>query len=245
MERGRQTGITSGMDFYFTTLLPGNFARSSGWTGFTFKSTDVQSRANSTYANKRWNVSGGASWLGIFGGKGGAGSAVAHQEFNSKLSADEFDLSFEITEVPIERSWFKPSSFNNHAWRFDESNPTLRNELLSEGGSPPKGMMPAYPTHIVFVRNLKLKLGRSESFQNFVRDIKSAQQGGDGYVRFGPFFLGGGGKNMSSTESSTRDWGFSSEEQGITALGMQIAGFRCHALAKKCPDPLPSITSWA
>jgi hypothetical protein len=244
MEAARLTGITSGMNFFFTTVVPGGFATSPGWTRFTFKTTDLQSHADSTYTNKRWNVSGGASWLGIFGGRGGAESESAHQEFNSKLSSDQFDLSFEITEVPIVRGWFKPDYFFSRTWRFDPSNPELNSELLSDGGTPPKGMMPAYPTAIVFIRNLKLSLGHSESFQTFVSDAKKSSQGGDGYVRFGPFFLGGGGKNMSSTDSSKRDWGFKSDEQGITVSGIQAAGFRCHVIPKR-PDPLPTIKDWA
>jgi hypothetical protein len=244
LERGRLTGITSGMDFYFTSLVPGNFARSTGWTGFTFASSDLQSHSGSSYANKRWNVSGGATWLGIFGGKAAAESTTSHREFNSKLNTDEFSLSFEITEVPIDRSWFRPSFLISHTWRFDPSNPDLKSDLLSDGGAPPRGMLPAYPTAIVFIRNLKLKLGHSETFQKFVSDAKSASQGGDGYLHFGPFFLGGGGKNMSAEGSSTRDWGFTSDDQGMTVPGMQIAGFRCHVLPKS-PEPSPSITEWA
>jgi hypothetical protein len=243
-ERARMTGITSGMDYYFTSLAPSNFARSPGWTKFTFKSTDMQSHGSSTYANKRWNLSGGASWLGIFGGRGGAESTSSHQEFTSTLNSDEFELSFEITQVPIIRSWLGLGFLNSKTWRFDPGNPELKGELLSDGGAPPKGLMTAIPMAMVVVQNLELKLGHSESFQNFVRDTKNSSQGGDGYVRFGPFFLGGGGKNMSSTESTTRDWGFKQTEQGISAPGMQVAGFQCHVFDEARPAPLDSITEW-
>jgi hypothetical protein len=243
-ERARMTGITSGMDYYFTTLVPGNFARSSGWTKFTFKSTDMQSHGSSTYTNKRWNVSGGASWLGIFGGKGGAESSSSHQEFNSTLSTDEFELSFEITKLPICRDWLSLAFLNCRTWRFDPGNPELKGDLLSDGGAPPKGLMAAIPMEAVFVRQLEFKLGHSESFQNFVRDTKNATQGGDGYVRFGPFFLGGSGKNMSSTESSTRDFGFKQTAQGMSVPGMQVAGFQCYVFDEARPAPLDSITEW-
>ena len=193
---------------------------------------------SSTYTNKRWNVSGGASWLGIFGGKGGAESTSTHQEFTSKLSTDEFGPAFEITKIPFVRSWLPLAFLNSQTWRFDPGNPELKGDLLSDGGAPPKGLMAAIPMEMVVVQNLELKLGHSELFQNFVRDTKNASQGGDGYVRFGPFFLGGGGKNMSSTELSTRDWEFKSTEQGMFVPGMQIAGFQCYVFDEARPAPL-------
>jgi hypothetical protein len=34
------------------------------------------------------------------------------------------------------------------------------------------------------------------------------------------------------------------DDQGLSIPGMQIAGFKCHVISQKCPDPDPSITAW-
>src|SRR5690242_13266112 len=58
-------------DFYYTTLLPGDFASpTSGWTKFTFYQGDFES--NSDTETSKWGVSGGLIF-GVFniGGTGG------------------------------------------------------------------------------------------------------------------------------------------------------------------------------
>ncbi|MEA2985727.1 MAG: hypothetical protein QOD94_1981 [Alphaproteobacteria bacterium] len=243
LDKARATGLASGSDFYFTSLVPGNFAKASGWSNFTFKSTDFAGRSTSTYTNKRWGVQAGASYLGIFGGRGTASSTTQHQEFKSSFNSDQFELAFEVCQVPIVRPWFRPSFLNSKTWRFDQQSPDVKDERVSDGGAPPKGLMPAYPTAIVFIRNLKLSLGHNEGFSNFISDMKSTSAGGGGYVAFGPFFLGGSGSNASGTRESQRDWGFKTDDQGLSVPGMQIAGFKCHVLPKS-PDPMPNITAW-
>lgn len=242
-ERARLTGIASGSDFQYTTLVPGNFARSNGWTAFNFSSSDFQSRSTTAYQNKKWSVSGGASYLGIFGGRASRSESSSHQEYAGTVSSDQFGLSFEICQVPIVRPWFMASFLDSKTWRFDASSPDIAGEMLSDGKSPPHGLMPAYPTSIVFVRNLKLSIGHSESLYNYVKDQQSSSTGAGGYVSFGPFFLGGSGGNMSAAGQSTRDYGYHVDENGISSPGMSIAGFKCHVL-DKAPKPLDSITSW-
>lgn len=243
LERARLTGTASGSDFFSTSLVPGNFAKSLGWTGFTFKSTDFASRSGSTSMNKRWQVQGGGGFLGIFGGQASHGRTESHQELHASFDSDRFELSFEMCQVPIVRPWFKPSFLNSKTWRFDQGSPEVRDERLSDGANPPRGLMPAYPTAIVFVRDLKLGLGHSEGFSNFVRDQKNSSTGGGGYLSFGPFFLGGSASSLSSNGSTQRDWGFHGDEQGMVVPGMQIAGFKCHILPKS-PDPLAGAASW-
>lgn len=243
LEKARLTGIASGSDFFYSSLVPGNFARSGGWTRFSFKSGDLQSRSSSTFQNKRWAVAGGVSYLGIFGGRANASRGSARQEYQGTFSSDDFELSFEITQVQIERPWLHRSFMLSPTWRFDQGSPEVKDERLSDGGAPPRGLLPAYPTSIVFVRNLVMTIGHSESFSNYVREQQQSSAGGGGYVAFGPFFLGGSGSNLSSTGSTTRDWGYKFERNGIQCPGMQIAGFKCHVLPE-APKPLASITNW-
>lgn len=244
MEKARLTGIVSGSDFYYSSLVPGNFATSSGWTKFSFKSGDMQSRSTSSYQNKRWNVSGGASYLGIFGGKAGRSESSSREEFTSTMSSSDFSLEFEIAQLQICRPWLHQSFMQSQSWRFDPANAELQGDVLSDGGAPPRGMLPAYPTSIVFVRNLQMSLGNSESFYNYLNEKKSSSTSAGGYVSFGPFFLGGTGGNMSSTDGSTRDRGYTFDRNGISVAGMQIAGFKCAVNDQRMPNPLQTIENW-
>jgi hypothetical protein len=243
VENARLTGLASGSDFFYTSLLPGNFASSSGWTGFSFSSGDFTSYSNSSFNNSGWSASAGGSFLGIFGGSGGGSGASGTQQYNGTFSSDSFFLSFEIAQVPISRPWFKDAFLLSRAWRMPSNNPDYANKFVSDGGSPPKGFIPAYPTSVVFIRNLKMTLGHSQGFSNFLSGYSSSSAGGGGFVSLGPFFLGGSASHYSNSGYSRRNWGFNYDGQTMTVPGMQIAGFKCHILPK-CPNPDPSITSW-
>jgi hypothetical protein len=244
LERARLTGLASGGDFYFTSLVPGNFARSSGWTRFTFGSADYQSHSQRSYSYDRWKTGGGGGFLGIFGGRGGASGSSSHSEYNGSFNADHFSLGFEICQVPIVRgNWFRPSFINSKTWRFDQGSPDVKDEMVSDGGTPPKGLMPAYPTSCVFIRNLSMTLGHSEGFSKYVADQKASSASGGGFLSFAGIYLGGSYSQGSGNGSTTRDYGYHWDGQTITVPGMQLLGYKCHILPKS-PDPLPSITSW-
>lgn len=237
------TGMASGSDFFYTSLLPGNFATSSGWTGFTFSSGDFTSYSHSGFSSSGWSASAGGGFLGIFGGSGSARGSSSTQEYSGSFASDSFFLSFEICQVPISRPWLKDSFLASHTWKFDSDNPDYANKFVSDGGAPPKGFIPAYPTSVIFIRNLKMTLGHSQGFSDFVSHYQSSSGGGGGCISLGPFFLGGSASHYSKSGYSEQDHGFSWDGQTMTVPGMQIAGFKCHILPK-CPDPDPSITSW-
>lgn len=243
LEKARITGLATGSDFFYTSLVPGNFAKASGWTEFTFSSADFKSGSTSSYSSKRWSASASAGFLGIFGGSGGGSSAESRKEYEGKFDSDHFSLRFEICQVPIVRPWFKTPFLLSKSWRFDQSNPEAKNEILSDGGSPPKGLMAAYPTTAIFVRNLHLSLGHSEGFSKFLEEHASSSAGGGGMVSIGPFALGGSYSRASASGSTNREFGYSYENQAMEVPGMQVAGFKCHILPK-APDPLSSITKW-
>ena len=78
--------------------------------------------------------------------------------------------------------------------------------MLSDGGSPPKGLCPAYPTMCIFIRKLHLAMDHSDSFSKFIAQNKtSAQQGGGGFT-FGPFAFGGSAAHYSTSGSTQRDY---------------------------------------
>jgi hypothetical protein len=102
--------------------------------------------------------------------------------------------------------------------------------------------MPAYATTAIFVRKLALSFGERSGFSDFVRDARSSSAHAGGYVSFGPFFLGGSYSRQSASGSSSRDWGYKEQNNGIAVDGMQIIGFKCHVMPKS-PDPDPNIAA--
>jgi hypothetical protein len=243
LERARITGLASGSDFFYSSLIPGNFARSSGWTEFEFFSHDFSSHSSSNHSTRRWQASGGASYLGIFGGRGGASSSRSRSSYNSTFNSDHFHLKFQICQVPIVRPWFKQAFLLSKTWRFDQNNPEAKDEVVSDGGKIPKGLMPAYPTAAIMIRNLTLTLGHSEGFSDFMAEHTSSSASGGGYVHFGPFFGGGSYSRASTSGSTERSYGNTWDKQAMNVPGMQVVGFKCH-INPKSPAPLPSITKW-
>ncbi len=187
LDKAKLTGLASGSDFYYSALVPGDFAESAGWTGFTFGSSDVQRYANSSFHSSGWQQQAAGSFFGIFGGGESSSSSSAKQEFHNSFNTDSFSLSFEIAQIPIVRPWFKSSYLVSKTWRFDTGTPLFtKNDMLSDGGSPPKGFIPAYPTTIIFIRNLRLTLDKSSGFADYIAQQTSSSAGGGGVVAFGP-----------------------------------------------------------
>jgi hypothetical protein len=243
-ERARLTGLASGSDFFFTSLVPGNFANSTGWTRFTFSGSEVQSRSNSSFNTSSWRARGGGGFLGIFGGGGGGSGSSTHREFHSSFESSRTSMTFEVAQIPIARPWFRPAFLTGHGWRFDQNNVLTRTDKLSDGGAPPNGKMPAYATSAIFVRKLALDFGESSGFSDFVSDVSRSSADAGGYVSFGPFFLGGSYSRSSASGSKTHNWGYKTSNNGIAVDGMQIIGFKCHVMPKS-PDPDPSIPASA
>ncbi|MGI8993337.1 MAG: hypothetical protein ACR2FP_03445 [Nocardioidaceae bacterium] len=244
LEKARVTGLASGSDFFYTSLIPGNFAKSSGWTEFSFSSGDFASSSSSSHSTRKWKASGSAGFLGIFGGSGGGGVSSGRSEYHGKFNSDHLSLSFEIAQVPIVRTWLKQSFLQSKSWRFDQNNPEAKDELISDGAKPPKGKMPAYPTTAIFIRDLRMSLGHSEGFSDFLSQSTSSSANGGGFLSIGPFFGGGSYSRSTSSGSTEHSRGYSYNNQELNVPGMQLVGYKCHVMSEKCPDPLSTITKW-
>ena len=199
--------------------------------------------SNSTFNSSGWSAQASAGYFG-FGAHGGASHSESTGTYDGTFNTDSFALSFEIAQIPIIRPWFKSSYLFSHTWRFDPVNPDVKNDLLSDGGSPPKGLMVAYPNTIVFIRNLNMQMAHSEGFQHFLDQHSSDAQGGGGSYSFGLFSCGGSASHYSNKGNTQRSYGWKYDDQGLTVPGMQIAGFKCHVLAQKIPNPSPDIKNW-
>jgi hypothetical protein len=244
LEKARVTGIATGSDFYFTSLVPGNFMKSSGWTEFTFASSDFNNSSNSSYKMAKSTTSAGGGWLGIFGGGGSTTSASGHTESKVKFDSSNFSMSFKITQVPIVRPWFKTAFLASKLWRFDPSNPEAKADMVSDGGKPPKGLIPAYPTSMICIKDLKLRFGKSSGLKEAEDSWRSSSAGGKAAVSFGPFHFGGShGRSSASGERSSK-YHYDSESQTMTVPGAQVIGYKCHVLSDKSPNPNPSVKEW-
>jgi hypothetical protein len=244
LQNATLTGISSGSDFYYTGLAPADFVQAGGWTTFTFNIGQLSNYANSSFSASGWQAQAGASFMGLFGGGGQASSQSSKSAFSSGFDANNFSLRFSICQIPIWRAWFKDSFLLSRTWRFDQTNPDFKGRLLSDGGSPPTGYLPAYPTAVVFIKDLFMAIDKNSAAGNFIQAQTASSAGGGGAVSFGPFCLGGSASHYSSSGYSSRHFSASWNDQGMSVPGIQIAGFKCHVLSKKCPDPDPGIKAW-
>lgn len=244
LEKARLTGIASGGDFYYTSCVPANFMESSGWTNFSFKNSHYERNKESSYTYNRSKKGGGAGYLGIFGVGGSKTNSSGTKESTLKFNRDRFEISFDMAQVQIVRSnWFKPSFLNSKLWRFDENNPQAKGQMVSDGAQPPQGLIPAYPTAMIVIKNLRIKMHESEGLRETQKEWESSKAKGGGAIHFGPFSIGGGGSGRNNSGSKSSDYNFDSKTGEITVPGHQIIGFKCH-IQPKSPNPLSSIEEW-
>jgi len=242
LEKARLTGIASGSDFFYTALTPAHFATYSGWSRFHFGAGDFSSYASSRFNASGWEASASAGFMG-FGASGSAGHSESKTQYNSSFNSDHTAMSFEICQVAIVRPWMKTSYLNSHTWRFDAGDPDVKGQMLNDDGKPPKGLLPAYPTSIIVIRNLTLDFGDNSGVQSYLHQQDASHAGGGGGVSFGPFSLSASASHWSSNASTQSSAGYSWTDQGLSVPGMQIIGYKCHVLPKS-PDPSPSIKNW-
>lgn len=243
LEKARLTGLASGSDFFFTSLVPENFVKAAGWQEFGFSSVDSNRYQSSSYNYSSSSSHGGGGFMGIFGGGGSHSSSSGHSESHVKFNSEYFGFGFKIAQVPIVRPWFKTAFLTSKSWRFDQSNPEAKGEMVSDGGNPAKGLIPAYPTTIICIKDLWLSTTKSSGFSDFVSDYEQSSSGGGGYLQLGPFFMGGSHSQASGSGSKSFDYHYDRNTETMRVPGLQVIGFKCHVLPKS-PDPLSSITKW-
>lgn len=232
MEKARLTGLSSGSDFYYTSFIPGSFARNDeGWTEFSFDSKTVDS--DYSFKSSKSEAGIGLSIKRFFLNAEGKRE---YEKSTKKINKNEFQLSFKIAQVPISRPWFNVNFLKSNYWRFDQNNLEFKERIISDGFQPPNGMIPAYTTTAIFVKDLYLKFG--ESNREWFKEMEEWSVDGD--IGFGPF-LTINASHESKKENKTYD--LDESGQGIRVKGMQLIGFKCHIMPKS-PDPKPDIKEW-
>ena len=229
-DQGMLTSTAEGQagDFYYTALLPGNGARSKGWTNFTYYDQDYESHFNKKVSS--WSAKAGFG-MGLF--SIGAKASGSKTEVASDQKSTNFRASLEFTQVPICRPWFDPGFFSMRGWDLDKLwDLNYGKTKVSDGKEKPVGRLIAYPVQALFVRNAHFKY---DEWENHYKYMKKQISGG-GSVGWGPFSVGG----SYSRGSEKRDFEAKAEGGGIRIPGIQLIGF-INNLVPKCPDLHPDI----
>jgi hypothetical protein len=107
--------------------------------------------------------------------------------------------------------------------------------MVSDGKKPPSGLMPAITTDCVFIKDLTLHFGESNTEWKRQRDSMSGAAG----FQWGPFHAGG----RHSQNSGSSEVKATYTDQGVSINGMQLLGVIGWTLPES-PKPNPNITQW-
>lgn len=227
IQMGQLTDIGTGLPYLAATVVPGNFAKSTGWTTFQYDSSNF--RSTQDWASSAWSGGGGLN-LGFWN----AGASVSGSNFrnNEDMEIKDFKMSFSATQVLIIRPWFSPEFLTNRGWILRKGAEWPHEEVVSDGGVPPNGRLPAYATVALFVKDLVIESSDFERHFSEHREKITAQACGG----WGPFSFSG----SYSRESGGTDLEYESEGAKITVGGMQLIGFLCR-LMPKSPNSLPGF----
>ncbi len=214
------------VEYRLTKYFPSQFwdsAHSSSWMRVEFSEKDIH--AVSHAETTTWGGGFGAGFgMWSFGG----GASRTDVRNSSESDTKDMRIAFEMAQIPLRRSWFDASVFDNRGWKLAAG----FGSVVSDGDSPPSGLMPILPVAIIVARNLELKLDTSSQKDTYAFSQVSASAS----AGWGPFSIRGNYSKM--TTDTTHD--FVSSGTGITCPGMQLIGFICRRLPKS-PNPSPNL----
>jgi len=219
--------LDGGGDFYYTTLLPGNFATSPGWTGFSWYTGDYETHKDKK--TSEWSAGGSASF-GLFsvGGEGGGSKVEIAQ--NQKTTNLRCTLWF--SQVPVCRPWFEPGFFMMRGWTLDKLWDLNWDKKVSDGAQKPVGRLVAYPITALFVRDVKMTFDENDAQAKYVNSkIKAGAR-----VGWGPFSAGGSYSRGHEKSDQHAHW----EGGKVEIPGLQLIGF-INNVFPKSPNPNPEI----
>jgi len=231
-EDGKMSALGPGQTFYLTTLVPGDFATSTGWTGFSMNHETVNSTTHKE--SNSFGVSGGVNF-GFW--SVGVNASGEFDRYSQNYSIASFKLSFELAPVTIVRAWCYPEFFMNRGWTLLPGNGWFFDDMPSDGQPPngkdePKGLYIGYPTTALFARNIVIE---SSDFVSAYQQYSNSVGGGVS-VGYGPFTLSGNYHHSDSGDSFSSQ----STNETLTVPGMQIIGFVNHLIGK-APNLFPGL----
>ncbi|MEV0016280.1 hypothetical protein [Streptomyces tendae] len=219
--------VAPGERFYYTTVAPGDFASAGGWTGYGMNHSMVDTTTHSETTT--WSAGGDVAW-GFWHAGGDAGGTTT--SFDSTLTVEDFELSYDMTQAQVIRPWFYPEFLINRGWTLRQGDGWMFDKMPSDGAEPPDGTFVGYPLQAVFVRNVKIK---SAAFSQAYHEY-SSQFDASANVGWGPFTLSG----SYGHQESGNHYHAESDGSTLTVPGMQVIAFVNHLLGKT-PNPLPDL----
>jgi hypothetical protein len=230
--RSKRTSLIDFLDYNVARLVPAGFYESAGWTKFSFSSSQLQK----TDTSKTQKYGGGARF-GFFGGATGS-----HKRLDSanSINFEGASMSFELCQVPIIRSWFREDFLMSTKWRLkaesDAGSAINPGEILSNGDpANPQGKLFAYPTVIIFARNISV----TKSLYSALSTEANRNSGGSGGFSLGPFSMGASASH-NKTEMHRE---VTQQNDMVTVEGGSILGFRNHILGVS-PNSDKNIKNW-
>ncbi|UEM19028.1 hypothetical protein JL100_018245 [Skermanella mucosa] len=231
LDDSKVAAVGPGQTFLYAMPIPGNFANAKGWTEYKVYSNKLTSEMEQK--SRSWSAGGSAGW-GLWHASAGVQSQSS--QYSSDFSVSNFELGFELAQIPITRAWFYPEFFMNRGWTLDRGRGWNYDEFPSDGANPPKGNFVGYPTSIIFARKINIKSSEfASAYRAHTSSLSTSASAG-----WGPFTLRG---NYSSSESG-RSYESNASGESITVPGMQIIGF-VNRLVPKSPNPFPDIPAEA
>lgn len=226
--KSKRTSLLDSLDYNVSRIVPASFYESAGWTHYSFSSSELK-----TVDRSKTQKYGGSGRYGLFFAATGGHES---EDVSSSFNFEGATMEFELTQVPIVRGWLREDFLTSSKWRFKDSPSTNAADLLSNGDSiNPEGKLFAYPTVVMFARNIAL----TKSIYDKVSSEATRRSSGNAGFNFGPFNWGGSGKyNQTEKNLSVKQ-----VEDKMVNKGTFIIGFRNHIVSRS-PNPDPAVTKW-
>jgi hypothetical protein len=218
---------TKGQQFYPTYVYPSdpmNPALASSWLKYYFNLEDIATFQSDSKTNS--GGSAGASW-GLWHGSASAQYGQGQSDY--KCDTTGLNVSAELLQIPLTRAWIRPEVFWSRGWKWS---PQAGFGPVSDGKTPPGGLMPLYPTSIILAKNLNIGLDMSNTANSSAWSSIETQAS----FGWGPFSISGNYSHSDSTAKSN----FTKSSSGITVPGPQIIAVICE-LIPQSPNPDPTL----
>jgi hypothetical protein len=216
---------------YYTALRPNGILNAPSMMKITLDSSNAERIMSAKDRATTGRAAGVLSVIPLVGHASGKRiSSEREREFFSK----GFHIEYEIVQGIIDRSWLDLAFLESPAYTTvdlstkDRLDPVNDIVTLSDGGNPPKGMMPLVPTTVYLVRNLKVTSSVFKSMSQSERDEFSGKAGVS--------FLGFGASGAHTSKTTRSNWSRAQTSGSIEMEGNFVVGYASRFL-KKAPNP--------
>lgn len=177
----------------------------------TFTKTSVKAETH----HKDWHAEIKVN-VGLFGGDASTKGAI--DQANNDMSGDSTYIYLKYALVAIERPWLDTSLFSMDNWYMVGGKKNSISNGTMPDPNPAKHYLPMIPTHMIVVKNLRIKNAALQQHFDSIATSISAEAS----LHYGPFVSVGGGYNQTDTETNQFE---NSATEGLKINGMQVIGW--------------------